>query len=53
LYDLVYMDILQDGNQKVSSNKAKNELGYQPRPLTETIADTINWFKETGKIKTK
>ena len=53
LYDRVYMDILQDGNKKVSSNKAKNELGYQPRPLTETIADTINWFKESGKIKTK
>lgn len=53
LYDKVYMDILQDGNRKISSSKAKNELGYTPRLLKETIIDTIDWFVQTGKIKEK
>jgi dihydroflavonol-4-reductase len=26
--------------------KAQGELGYTPRPLPETIADTIDWWRE-------
>jgi dihydroflavonol-4-reductase len=29
----------------VSHQKAADELGYAPRPIHETIADTVEWFK--------
>jgi dihydroflavonol-4-reductase len=38
------------GNKKVSHAKASAELGYHPRPLKETIADTLNWFKSNGRL---
>jgi dihydroflavonol-4-reductase len=38
------------GNRNVSHEKATRELGYQPRPLKETIADTIQWFEENGQL---
>ncbi len=28
-----------------SSDKAKSELGYRPRPSTEAIKDAVEWFK--------
>ncbi len=31
-----------------SSEKATEKLGYTPRPLNETIRDTIEWFKKEG-----
>ncbi|MCX6012535.1 MAG: NAD-dependent epimerase/dehydratase family protein [Chloroflexi bacterium] len=37
-----------DSNKSVSHAKASRELGYQPRPLQDTIADTIEWFKLNG-----
>lgn len=53
LYDKVYIDILLDGNKSTLSTKAKNELGYSVRPLSETLTDAVAWFKATGKIKNK
>jgi len=38
------------GNRAVSSDKARAELGYQPRPIAETIADTYRWFGEAGML---
>ncbi len=35
-------------HQQVSHEKAVRELGYAPRPLDETIADTYRWFEEHG-----
>jgi dihydroflavonol-4-reductase len=34
----------------VRHDKATRELGYQPRPLEETVADTIGWFKQNGRL---
>ena len=31
-------------NSEVSSEKAKNELGYKPRGLAESVADTVRWW---------
>lgn len=31
-------------NSDISHHKATQELGYQPRPLVDTIRDTITWF---------
>jgi len=33
------------------TKKAEHELGFQSRPLNETIADTIRWLKQEGKLK--
>ena len=35
-------------HQRISHEKAGRELGYAPRPLEETIADTYRWFGERG-----
>ncbi len=35
----------------VSHMKATDELGYEPRPLEETIRDTLSWFGESGFLE--
>lgn len=37
-------------NNAFDYNKAKRELGYQPRPYTETIRDEVKWLLAEGKI---
>lgn len=37
-------------NRCISSAKARRELGYRPRPLPETLADTLRWFAEQGRV---
>ena len=39
-------------NRHISHAKATRELGYQPRPFKETIEDTLQWYREQGKLKT-
>ncbi len=39
------------GNRNISHAKATHELGYEPRPIRDTISDTIKWFIENGFIK--
>jgi dihydroflavonol-4-reductase len=34
-------------NSIISHEKATRELGYRPRSLIETIADTVDWFRKT------
>ena len=43
--------ILLEGNRRISHEKASRELGYRPRPLKDTLEDTIRWFREEGMIK--
>jgi len=33
-------------NSQISSEKAQRMLGYTPRPLRESLADTVHWFQE-------
>lgn len=37
-------------NCLTSSAKAQRELGYSPRPLRESVADSIQWFRENGRL---
>lgn len=37
-------------NSNFSHAKATRELGFQPRPIQETIQDTVKWLKSVGKI---
>lgn len=39
-----------ESNPVISHAKASKELGYQPRPLEQTIADTIDWFRSYGLL---
>lgn len=40
------------GNGHVDLAKASGELGYEPRPLDDTIQDTIAWQRENGLLAT-
>ncbi|MCK5371518.1 MAG: NAD-dependent epimerase/dehydratase family protein, partial [Cyclobacteriaceae bacterium] len=44
------LDILQMGNRHIKNDKAKKELSYNPRPLAESLKDTISWLKENNYI---
>ncbi|HQJ32220.1 MAG TPA: SDR family oxidoreductase [Anaerolineaceae bacterium] len=36
-------------NSRITCRKAETELGYRHRPLTETVADTVQWWRENKK----
>ncbi len=38
-------------NSNISNSKAKDELGYHPRPLRESLADTVKWFLNNKRSK--
>ena len=40
-------------NSVISSEKARRELGYSSRPIKESIADAIRWFRENDKLMHK
>jgi dihydroflavonol-4-reductase len=44
------LEVLQS-NSDISYRKALLELGYKPRPIYETIADTVRWFLEHRKLR--
>ncbi|MGB9867744.1 MAG: NAD-dependent epimerase/dehydratase family protein [Bacillota bacterium] len=35
-------------NCSASSSKARRELGYSPRPMSQTLQDTVQWFRDQG-----
>lgn len=37
-------------SRRVSHEKATREINYHPRPLKETIEDTLEWFRDSGKL---
>ncbi len=39
-----------ESNSLFSHAKASAELGYVPRPLERTLADTITWLKTQGRV---
>jgi dihydroflavonol-4-reductase len=38
------------GYRHVSRERATRDLGYQPRPFAETIADTVCWLEQHGRL---
>jgi len=44
------LDALQ-GHRQILHDKASRELGYQPRPLADTVRDTIEWFRQAGRLE--
>jgi dihydroflavonol-4-reductase len=35
-------------NVRVDAGRARSELGYDARPLEQTLADTVRWFRSSG-----
>ncbi len=50
LYTKDSIHTLCTGHRSISHEKARRELDYSPRPLEETLQDTLNWFKECGYL---
>ena len=42
------LEVLQS-NSDISHKKAERELGFNPRPITGTIADTVRWYSENQR----
>jgi len=38
-------------HQRIETQKAVQELGFHARPLSETVNDTLQWFKEAGHLR--
>lgn len=49
---LMTPDILQMAKKKMffSSRKAKEELGYAPRPAARAVEDALTWFRKEGML---
>ena len=50
LYTRQSLQLLKRAPKKISSEKAKNELGYSPRPLEQTLIDTFNWYNQNNYL---
>jgi len=37
-------------NRRISSDRARSELGYSSRPLRDTVADAFEWFRSAGVL---
>ena len=46
LYTSLTLDAIANGNKHISCQKAQKELGYNPRPFEESVADTVKWLKD-------
>lgn len=44
------IETLSTSHRDIRHDKAAKELGYSPRSLEETVADTIRWFRESGRL---
>jgi dihydroflavonol-4-reductase len=40
-------------NMLFSTERARSELSYEPRPTSEAIADSVRWFVENGYVTPK
>jgi len=50
LYTYDSLNTIRIGHRAISHQKASSELGFSPRPLEDTIKDTIDWFRENGYL---
>ena len=50
LYTSQSLDILVNSPSNISNAKAKRELGYEPRPIEQTLKDTFDWYRENNII---
>ncbi len=46
VYTRQSLELLVNSPKNISFEKAKKELGYEPRPLEQTLRDAFNWYIE-------
>jgi dihydroflavonol-4-reductase len=46
IYTRNSLKIISESNQQITNAKARRELGFDPRPLEETIRDLFAWFSQ-------
>lgn len=51
IYTSQSLNLLINSPKNISFEKAGNELGYNPRPLKQTLNDTFNWYRENKFIE--
>ncbi len=51
LYTFDSLRTLREVNTMISTEKARTELGYEPRDLEVTVRDTMEWFRQNGYIR--
>ena len=51
LYTKESLVIISEGSRLTDHSKASKELGFQPRPFTETIRDMVAWLKYNHYIQ--
>jgi dihydroflavonol-4-reductase len=44
------LDHLAFSNRRVSSAKAREALGFAPRPAAESVRDAFRWLEESGRL---
>ncbi len=50
LYTAESLAALADVNRNISNQKARRMLNYHPRPIQETLKDTIDWFQQAEML---
>jgi dihydroflavonol-4-reductase len=49
LFTTYSIDVLFS-NCEMTSEKARNELGFEPRPFLQTLDDTLHWFRRHDRL---
>lgn len=50
LYTYDSINTLGRAHRNISHQKASQELGFTPRPLKDSLKDTLEWFRENGYL---
>ncbi len=50
IYTRLTLDAL-NSNRQISHARASRDLDYQPRPLKDTVQDTLDWFARNGYLQ--
>lgn len=50
IYTRLSLETVRKSHKMISSAKAAKELGYTRRPFSETLGDTISWFRSRQMI---
>lgn len=44
----IVSEYMSGGSQLMDNSKAKNDLGFSPRPIKKSIQDTLEWISKNG-----
>ena len=48
LYTRESLEIIKKSNKLISNSKARKELGFNPRPIEDSVKDVFDWFSKNG-----